>query len=120
MTESLHIDNQHGSNYESKFYDDDGNFTPIFHIKNNEFLVCMPSVGIGRPQSDVEVLVGRDGLFLTVYENLDTGKAYRQIPENWDENNNKRFLEVYGPIGLTGYRFDRWMDEKINMQYTEE
>ena len=103
-----------------RFYDINGNFNPISMIKNNEFLACMPKMGISRPQTNNDVLCGKDGRFLVVYENMGNGKAYKQIPENWDDESSKRFLEIYGPIGLTSFRFDRWMDEKINSKIVKE
>ena len=78
---------------------------------------CVPIVGLGRPQSDVDVLVGGDGNFLTVVENMATGNASKEFPSCWDNNNNERFLELYGPIASTSYRFDKWMDSKL---YNEE
>jgi hypothetical protein len=98
---------------DSRFYDKSGNFTPIYHVSDNKFVSCVPIVGLGRPQSDVDVLVGEDGNFLTVVENMETGKAEKENPENWDARNDERFLELYGPIGSTSYRFDRWVDSKM-------
>ena len=98
---------------DSRFYDKSGNFTPIYHVSDNKFVSCVPIVGLSRPQSDVDVLVGEDGNFLTVVENMETGKAEKENPENWDARNDERFLELYGPIGSTSYRFDRWMDSKM-------
>ena len=98
---------------DSRFYDKSENFTPIYHVSDNKFVSCVPIVGLGRPQSDVDVLVGGDGNFLTVVENMETGKAEKENPENWDARNDERFLELYGPIGSTSYRFDRWMDSKM-------
>ena len=98
---------------DSRFYDKSGNFTPIYHVSENKFVSCVPIVGLGRPQSDVDVLGGGDGNFLTVIENMQTGKAEKENPENWDARNDERFLELYGPIGSTSYRFDRWMDSNM-------
>ena len=98
---------------DSRFYDKSGNFTPIYHVSDNKFVSCVPIVGLGRPQSDVDVLVGEDGNFLTVVENMETGKAEKENPENWDARNDERFLELYGPIGSTSYRFDRWVYSKM-------
>jgi hypothetical protein len=98
---------------DSRFYDKNGNFTPIYYINNVNYVSCVPIIGIGRPQSDVDVLVGGDGNFLTVVENMKTGKAEKENPENWDTRNHERFLELYGPIGSTSYRFDRWLDSKM-------
>ena len=60
-----------------------------------------------------------DGNFLTVIENMQTGKAEKENPENWDARNDERFLELYGPIGSTSYRFDRWMDSNMKQQKIE-
>tara|TARA_B100001250_G_C19201497_1_gene529618 strand:- start:36 stop:350 length:315 start_codon:yes stop_codon:yes gene_type:complete len=98
---------------DSRFYDNNGIFSPIYYIDFDKYVFCVPIVGLGRPQTDVDVLVGGDGNFLTVVENMQTGKAIKENPENWDTRNNKRFLELYGPIGSTSYRFDRWMDSKM-------
>ena len=102
---------------DARFYDKNGNFTPIYHVSDNTFVSCVPIVGIGRPQTDVDVIVGGNGCFLTVVENMTTGKASKEYPLYWDNNNNERFLELYGPISSTSYRFDRWMDSKL---YNEE
>jgi len=99
---------------DARFYDKHGNFTPIYNINDNSYVSCVPIVGLGRPQSDVDVLVGGDGNFLTVVENMVTGTASKEFPSCWDNNNNERFLELYGPIASTSYRFDRWMDSKLN------
>ena len=64
----------------------------------------------GRNHNLIEL---EDGNFLTVVENMQTGKAEKENPENWDARNDERFLELYGPIGSTSYRFDRWMDSKM-------
>ena len=80
---------------DSRFYDKSGNFTPIYHVSENKFVSCVPIVGLGRPQSDVDVLVGGDGNFLTVVENMETGKAEKENPENWDAHNDERFLEEH-------------------------
>ena len=98
---------------DSRFYDSNGIFLPIYSIDDNKYVSCVPIVGFGRPQSDVDVLVGGDGNFLTVVEDMQTGKAEKENPENWDTRNDERFLELYGPIGSTSYRFDRWMDSKM-------
>tara|TARA_B100000902_G_C27119501_1_gene817908 strand:+ start:168 stop:482 length:315 start_codon:yes stop_codon:yes gene_type:complete len=102
---------------DARFYDKHGNFVPIHSIDDDKFVSCVPIVGLGRPQSDVDVLVGGDGSFLTVVENMTTGKASKEYPSFWDNNNNERFLELYGPIASTSYRFDKWMDSKL---YNEE
>ena len=101
---------------DSRFYDKSGNFTPIYHVSDTQLVSCVPIVGLGRPQSDVDVLVGGDGNFLTVVENMETGKAEKENPENWDARNDERFLELYGPIGSASFRFDRWMDSKMMKQ----
>jgi len=98
---------------DSRFYDENGNFLPIYSIDDNRYVSCVPIVGLGRPQSDVDVLVGSDGNFLTVIENMQTGKAEKENPENWDSKNNERFIELYGPLVSTSYRFDRWLDSKM-------
>lgn len=98
---------------DSRFHDENGNFASIHYINTNKYVSCVPIVGLGRPQSVVDVLVGGDGNFLTVVENMETGKAEKENPENWDIRNDERFLELYGPIGSTSYRFDRWMDYKM-------
>jgi len=98
---------------DSRFYDENGNFAPIYYINNVKYVSCVPIIGIGRPQSDVDVLVGGDGNFLTVVENMETGKAEMENSKNWDASNNQRFLELYGPIGSRSYRFNRWLDTKM-------
>ena len=98
---------------DSRFYDENGIFLPIYSIDDSRVVSCVPIVGLGRPQTDVDVLVGGDGNFLTVVENMQTGKAEKENPENWDSKNNERFIELYGPIGSTSYRFDRWLDSKM-------
>tara|TARA_B110000495_G_C22992500_1_gene584685 strand:- start:24 stop:341 length:318 start_codon:yes stop_codon:yes gene_type:complete len=97
---------------DSRFYDENGNFAPIYYINNVKYVSCVPIIGIGRPQSDVDVLVGGDGNFLTVVENMETGKAEMENSKNWDASNNQRFLELYGPISSRSYRFNRWLDTK--------
>lgn len=101
---------------DSRFYDKKGNFTPIYHINNVKYVSCVPIIGIGRPQSDVDVLVGGDGNFLTVVENTETDKAEMENSKNWDARNNERFLELYGPICSRSYRFLRWLDTKMNLE----
>ncbi len=96
-----------------RFYDSNGIFLPIYSIDDNKHVSCVPIVGIGRPQTDVDVLVGGDGNFLTVVENMETGKAVKENSKNWNARNDERFLELYGPIGSTSYRFDRWLDSKM-------
>ena len=98
---------------DTRFYDKHRNFIPIHNIYNNTFVSCVPIVGLGRPQTDGDVLVGDNGCFLTVVENMDTGKASKEFPLYWDNNNCERFLELYGPVGSTSYRFDRWLDSKL-------
>jgi hypothetical protein len=96
----------------TRFYDSSGNFTPVHCINSNTYAFCVPKCGFGRPQTDTAVLLGKNGHFLTVLENLDTSKAFRENPTNWDNQNLDRFLELYGPLNLTKYRFDKWIYEK--------
>jgi hypothetical protein len=98
---------------DSRFYDKQGNFVPINIISDNTLVSCVPIDGLGRPQSNVNVLVGDNGCFLTVVENLDTCKASKEFPLFWNNNTCERFLELYGPMGSTSYRFNRWLDSKI-------
>ena len=98
---------------DSRFYDENGHFLPIYSIDDSRVVSCVPIVGLGRPQTDVDVLVGCDGNFLTVVENMQTGKAEKENAENWDSKNNERFIELYGPLSSTSYRFDRWLDSKM-------
>ena len=102
-------------NNDGKFYSCDESFKPIYFLPENSDLieVCVPIFGFGRPQTEVDVLVGKDGCFLTVLENLKTHKAMKKNPENWDSSNNERFLELYGPLSSAEYRFDVWKGEKI-------
>lgn len=94
-----------------KFYDKNG-FKPIRFECDDLIEACVPIFGFGRPQTDVDVLVDKDGSFLTVLECLKTKKAYKTNPKNWDSRNNERFLELYGPLNSTKYRFDMWKMEK--------
>lgn len=97
---------------DTRFYDKHGNFVPI-RIGDKTIVSCVPIIGLGRPQSSVNVLVGDNGCFLTVVENLVTGKASKEFPLFWNNNNCERFIELYGPIGSTRYRFKRWLDSKL-------
>ena len=64
---------------DSRFYDENGIFLPIYSIDDSRFVSCVPIVGLGRPQTDVDVLVGGDGNFLTVVENMVTGIASKEV-----------------------------------------
>lgn len=99
---------------ESRFYDNNGYFVPIYYSGNNKYISCIPIVGFGRPQRDVDTLIGKDGYFLTVIEDLKTGKVVKENLANWGNKNNERFLELYGPLGLSKHRFNLWIKTALS------
>ena len=103
------------SGIDRKFYTSDGSFTPVHFINEVCVEVCVPICGFGRPQTDVDVLVGRDGCFLTVLEMGEAG-ALKKNAQNWDSQNWQRFRELYGPLSSPKYRFDMWLAEKAHFQ----
>lgn len=94
---------------DSRFYDNNGYFMPIYYSGSNKYISCIPIVGFGRPQTDVDTLIGKDGCFLTVIEDSKTGKVVKENPANWDNKNTERFLELYGPLSLSKHRFNLWI-----------
>ena len=103
------------SGIDRKFYASDGSFKPIHFINSVVVEVCVPICGFGRPQTDVDVLVGRDGCFLTVLEMGEAG-ALKKNSQNWDSQNWQRFRELYGPLSSPKYRYDMWLAEKAHFQ----
>ena len=103
------------SGIDRKFYASDGSFTPVHYVNECCVEVCVPICGFGRPQTDVDVLVGRDGCFLTVLEMGKAG-ALKKNAQNWDSKNWERFRELYGPLSSPKYRFDMWLAEKAQSE----
>ena len=93
-----------------------GSFKPIHFIRDDLIEVCVPICGWGRPQADVDVLVGRDGCFLTVLECQKTKEVWKTRAGCWDSLNDQRFLELYGPFRSAKYRFDMWVAATAHFQ----
>ena len=71
------------------------------------------SWSLGRPQTDVDVLVGVDGNFLLIVENIALGKAEKEIQKIGTVKIIEDFWNC-GPICSTSYRFNRWLDSKLD------
>ena len=105
------------SGIDRKFYASDGSFKPVHFISDCCVEVCVPICGFGRPQTDVDVLVGRDGCFLTVLEcHKEETYALKKNAQNWDSQNDQRFTTLYGPLSSPKYRYDMWLAEKAHFQ----
>ena len=104
------------SGIDRKFYASDGSFKPVHFIRDDLIEVCVPICGWGRPQADVDVLVGRDGCFLTVLECQKTKEVWKKRAGCWDSLNDQRFLELYGPFRSAKYRFDMWVAARAHFR----
>ena len=93
-----------------------GSFKPVHFIRDDLIEVCVPICGWGRPQADVDVLVGRDGCFLTVLECQKTKEVWKTRAGCWDSRNDQRFLELYGPFRSAKYRFDMWVAARAHFR----
>ena len=100
---------------DSRFYDNKGKFKCYHNQGETHIVFAVGLFGYGRPQTDVDVLTGKDGHMLIVVQNIKTGEVVKENPAMWDDRNNKRFREIYGPIlpANDSYRFDIWLSEKI-------
>ncbi len=111
------------SGIDRKFYASDGSFKPVAVRPVSPLCptlslieVCVPICGWGRPQADVDVLVGRDGCFLTVLECQKTKEVWKTRAGCWDSINDQRFLELYGPFRSAKYRFDMWVAARAHFR----
>ena len=100
---------------DSRFYDNKGKFKCYYSQGETHIVFAVGMFGYGRPQTDVDVLTGKDGNMLTVVQNIKTGEVVKENPDMWDDRNNERFREIYSPIlpANDSYRFDIVLSEKI-------
>jgi len=94
-----------------EFYNSAGDFVGWVKKDASHSIFTIASEGYGRPQIACDAMVGIDGNFLSVVQNINTGVVERE--GIWSDEANKRFMKLYGPSSNDSYRFDLWLETKF-------
>jgi hypothetical protein len=99
---------------DSDFFNSNGDFSGWYESDYKTRIFTIAIDGYAYPMLKSQAMKNKNGCFLKVSQNIETGEVKKL--GTWNKKESERFLELYGPNSNNNYRFNLWLENKFGKE----